>query len=399
MRSFSIKAGSLLAGREILPSLSKAEILDFLSGAAQGHVKANGLNLVLELGTPAEYYSDIPHKDEWFSNLHLQVSGTKLVPPPLKETIANDHALRCASLPFDGLHDLGSSLQLSDSRVNGQAPKISIRVGVPVDIHFSSTNLRENKLNLTLHAHPKFDVKKIGLAIREFPGKGVETRKQMAQKIKWGRAKDGVRAGVLAVTLANSDSVLAMLTINRRTSRRQWFLDPDKAVNSRYVATQLFDKDLRQLRLSVLEPIDPDRFERGVASLLFLLGFSPAIQVETQAPDIVVTTIGGKLAIVECTLKISDFQSKLGKLVDRRNSLMQTLETTGHALEVGAFLVCALPRPQIAIENIQLAQHQITLLCKEDLTQAFEQLRLPKDPDAMLASAAARLAERRQAVG
>jgi hypothetical protein len=396
VKSFSIEAGTLFAGREIIPSLPKEKILKLLSKAANGQLSANGLNLKLQLTTPSEYYSNIPHRDTWYSDLHLQVSGTKLSPPPIEETIANDHALRSGSLPFDGLSDLGLVLQLSDSRVNGQSPKINIHLGPPVDILFGETTLRSNRLRLTLNAHPKFNLEKIGLAIREFPGHELDTRNQMAQEIVWSRAKNGVRKGMPDVVLKNADSALAMLTIGLRTARRQWFLDPDKALNSRYVSTQLFDKELRQLRLSVMEPTDSDRFERGIASLLFLLGFSSAIQVETQAPDIIATTIGGKLALIECTLKISDFPNKLGKLVDRRNALKRTLEANGHALNVSAFLICALPRAQVAVDDSQLSQHQVSLLCKEELAQAFDQLRIPKDPDEMLNRAATKLNDRKR---
>lgn len=51
------------------------------------------------------------------------------------------------------------------------------------------------------------------------------------------------------------------------------------------------------------------------------------------------------------------------------------------------------------MEDASLAHHQVTLLCKDDLTRAFDQLRVPKDPDAMLRDAAAALARQRHAVG
>jgi len=44
-----------------------------------------------------------------------------------------------------------------------------------------------------------------------------------------------------------------MLTLGTQTIRRQWFNDSDKALNTRYVATQFFDKDLEQLRQALLE--------------------------------------------------------------------------------------------------------------------------------------------------
>lgn len=395
-QSFSIEAGSLIAGREIIPSLSKIKILDLLRKAADGKIKANGLSFKLESLTDIDYYSAISSKDTWYSDLHLQVSGTKLAPPSIQDIVENESALRCGSIPFDGLADLGALLQVSDSRVNGQAPRINIHIGPPADILFAETALRSNRLKLTINAHPKLNLKAIGIAIRTFPEPSLNARKQVATNISWARAKGGIRKGYLDLPVNNSDSVLALLTIGGRTVRRQYFLDPEKATNARYVSTQFFDRELRQLRLSVLESVDSDRFERGIASVLFLLGFSSAIQVETQAPDIIVTTVGGQTAIIECTLKISDFQSKIGKLVDRRNALVGVFGANGHPMKVHAFLVCALPRPQIVVKDAQLAQEFITLICKEDLVRAFEQIRFLKDPDQMLDAANAKIIERHQ---
>lgn len=394
IRNFSVDAGTLVAGREIIPSLSKARILTLLSHAVDGKLTANGLRLKLPLPTPAEYYSEIPHRETWFSDVHLQISGVKQLPPTIEETLSNEQALRCGSTPFDGIPDLASTLQLSDMRVNGQSPRINIRIGPPADLLLPEASLNSNRLKLTLHAHPKFSTKKIALAIRTFPSQELESRQQIAHSVTWERPKKGIRRGKVDLLLPNSDTVFSMLVIGGRTSRRQWFIDPEKAVNHRYVATQLFDKELRQLRTSVLEPIDPDRFERGIASLLFLLGFSPAVQVETQAPDLIVATAGGRLALFECTLKISDFQNKLGKLVDRRNALVSALEANGQAIDVSAFLICALPRTQVAMDDARLIQHRVTLFCKDDLVQAFNQIRNPRDADEMLSTAAAKLAEK-----
>lgn len=396
--NFAIKAGNLLAGREVFPALKKVDIIDRLSKAVNGILDVHGLQLTLQNSAELDYYSEIPSRDTGFSDLHLMVSGSRLPTVASSESGTTENELRLAIPPFDGMSDLCSWLQLSDARTNGQTQSISLRVGPPVDIVFDETKVHENNLQLTLSAHPKFDTSRLVLAIREFPGKGIETRKQASDLISWKRNSKGRRSGVLNLELVNANSVLAMLMVSGRTVRRRWFDDPDKAVNSRYVATQLLDKDLKQLKLALLESTDSGRFEQGVASLLYLLGFSSAIQVETQAPDIIVTTPGGKLAIVECTTKISDFQNKLGKLVDRRNALMPKLEGTGHNLQVGAFLACGLPKAQIAVEERLLAQHQVTLLSRDDIGLAFDQLRTPTSPDEMLDQAAARLAERRNSI-
>lgn len=396
---FSIKAESLVAGRKTFPSLTKAALEKKLIDAANGKIEVNGLHLVLEANTAHDYYSEPSHQEKWFCDLHLLVQGSQLQPLALHESSELDQALRCVEPPFDGLNDLSNWLQLSDPRSGGRQPTVNIRISPPVDVIIQSTSLSSNRLQVLINAHPKFDARRVGFAIREFPGDGVKTRKQVGSDISWKRVKNGLRPGRIDLSLTNADSVLTMLTVGGRIVRRHWFLDSDKAINSRYVATQLFDKELKQLKDSVLSPVDQDRFERGVASLLFLLGFSPAVQVETQAPDIVVTTPGDKIAVIECTMRISDFQSKLGKLVDRRNALVAALGATGHNLRVDAFLVCGLPKAQIAVDENLLIQHQVTLLSRENLTQAFDRLRVPVNPDEMLDRAVEQLAARRPAIG
>jgi len=399
VENFSIEAGSLIAGQQISPPLPKEELLARLELAIKGELVVHGRTIVLAKESEYQYYSEHPHKDTWFTELNLQVSGQRSNPLSSAESADLGTALRAANPPFDGMEDLGTWLRLSDRRANGRESVISIRVGPPVDMLFDQSSLSNNKFHLTLRAHPKFDVSKLGVGIREFPGKGIESRKQVGSSILWSRVKGGFRSGQLKAKLSDADSVQAMLTLGTQTIRRQWFADPDKALNIRYVATQFFDRELKQLRQALLESTDSVRFEQAVASLLYLLGFSPAIQVETQSPDILVSSPMGKLAIVECTTKISDFQSKLGKLVDRRNALLSSLNQMGNSHRIDAFLVCGLPRFQIAAEEKQLTQHHVTLLCRENLADVLIRIRVPTSPDDMLDQAASQLERARNLIG
>ncbi len=399
IHNFSVQAGQLVAGQEILHSLSRREVLLRLESAANGEIAIGGQIVRLAKQSALQYYSEQSFGDTWFTELHLQVTGQRLDPLPSVEAACIDTALRNANPPFDGMEDLSSWLRLSDRRISGRESAINIRIGPPVDILFDQTSLHGNTFSLAFTAHPKFDVSRIGASIREFPGNGIESRRQVGSSVKWSRSQKGRRAGKLTAVLSNADSVLVMLTLGTRTIRRQWFADPDKALNTRYVTTQFFDKELKQLRQVLLDSSDSVRFEQGVASLFYLLGFAGAIQVETHAPDILLTSPSGMIAIIECTTKISDFQNKLGKLVDRRNALLASLNATGNIHRVGAFLVCGLPKAQIAAEDRLLNQHQVTMLCREDLAQSLLSLRTPKSPDDMLVQAATRLEQAGKFIG
>jgi hypothetical protein len=192
--------------------------------------------------------------------------------------------------------------------------------------------------------------------------------------------------------MEEADSVLVMLMIGSSTVRRQWLVDSQKARNQRLAATLHFDKDLKMVRRALLEANDSATFERGAASILFLLGFSPAIQLETDAPDLIVATPAGRLAVVECTTRIADFQAKVGKLVDRRASLEKHLTATGHVgFPPVAALICRLPKDQIAALVDDIRAHKVILVTGEDIEASLNQMRFPNNPDKMLADKLAEL--------
>lgn len=389
--SFSVQVGNFVAGQEFFPDLPKHDLLQRLESASVGLITASNLQLKLVNDDPISYYSEIPNRDSWLFDLHLQVSGSRITPPSITESLAIDQGLRRAATPFDGISDLCGWLQLSDSRVSGQSPAINLRVSPPVAAMLNESALKSNRLSLILHAHQKFETSRIELSVRELPGLNIQTRRQVGSFIKWGQVKNGRRIGKLNLKLTNAASILAMLTAGNRTVMRGWLNDTSKSANARHVAMQLYDKDLKRLRQVVLEPTDPNLFEKGVAALLFLLGFSSGMPIETDAPDVIVTTPNGKLALIECTLKTADFQNKIGKLVDRRTSLVRALEASGHNIRVDAFLVCALPKDQVASEDRLLTQYKVSLLTREDLLAGIEQARVPRSPDEMLDQSAAKL--------
>jgi len=302
---------------------------------------------------------------------------------------AIDNVLRRSQPPFDGLSDAAAWLGVSASSGPTNRSSIALRVGPPVDL-FNGV-LAEDILTLTLHAHPKFDVSRVGLAVRAVPGNLLDTRKQVADGIKWKRVQDGRRSGVIKIQLEHADNALMMLMIGDSTVRRQWFIDPHKARNNRLLAVQHFDADLKMVKEAVLEATDSKRFENGVAALLFVLGFNPCAQIETDAPDLVVSTPIGKLVIVECTTRIADFAAKVGKLVDRRGALIKYLTLSGHPANVAAVLICRLPRDQIAVHEAELRAAKIILLTRKDLEETFTRVRVFTDPDRMLDDAVAAL--------
>lgn len=386
--NFQIATPRLVAGQVQRLVKKRTEILELLREAIGGRIKIHDQQLQLRV---ADYSSEMTLRDHWYSTLHLSMVSDHNEMPLSTNLAEVDNALRMEQLPFDGLIDLCGWLGLQTPGT-GAAPQIHLRVGPPCDLIIAESSLRQNGFKLTLHAHPTFKASRMDVAIRVVPGTGLGARKQVADQVRWRRPKNGLRVGVAEVEAEDADAVLAMLMIGGTNVRRQWFSDPDKARNSRLLTIQNFDKDLRMVRSAVFEATESAKFERGVAALLFLLGFTPAIPLETDSPDIVATTPGGRLVIVECTTKVADFVSKVGKLVDRRTSLVRALKENRHPHLVSAALVCRVPREQIANQD-QALRHGIILLSSEDLVAAFDRVSMPGDPDALLQDALARLPE------
>lgn len=388
--SFAIATDCIIAGQYQRYPVNKRDLMSVLTEAAQGTIGLDGRTLKLVGSQPYNYYSEMERSDRWFSELHIQIgadNSDKLAPGVLANI---DNDLRASAPPFDGLSDLNSWLGTSAAALSGGMPTIVARVVPPVDLIFERCELRENVMTLVLHAHKNFDTTRIRLAVRGFPGEGLESRQQVAKRIEWSSKTDDKLEGIIRMRIENCDSVLAILMIGPSAVRRHWFLDPAKARSSRYMAVQHFDADLRKIRVS-LESQESAKFEQGVAALLFLLGFSPVLQLETDSPDLIATTPDGQLVLIECTTRISDFSAKVGKLVDRRGSLSKALVGAGHPPDILAVLVCRSPRDQIAAHEHEVRSRKILLWAREELLDGLDRVRHPGNSDKMVENAKAAL--------
>lgn len=376
-----LELDGMIAGQQQAGPIEKAAVLALLERAVAGVVTVDGKSLTLPRDGEFRIRSATPNRDAWFFPLHLELFGRE--PVGIADRLAHvDEVLRAGNPPFDGLADLTGWLMLDAPRA-GYVSSLKIGVSPPVDLVFDKCQLSYDKLRLTLHAHPKLDLALVRVGVRAAPGDGLQGRFQAADKIEWGDATDGRREGVLLVDCPNSESAFSVLMLGGNTVRRQWFVDPAKAANKRLVAIQHFDKDLRMVRKGLFDR-GADDFEKAVAALLFLLGFAPAVQLETDSPDIVVATPTGRLAIVECSIRVADVAAKVGKLVDRKGALTRALQASNQPSDLTAALVCRLPRDQIAAYTPLLEQAGILLVSEEELNQGLLRTRFSPDADQLL---------------
>ncbi|WP_267222548.1 hypothetical protein [Dyella silvae] len=390
--SFQVNIGDYFIGQIVRNGVTQDELYAILNSALSGEVQAYGIQMELHDRENA-FVSGGSQDNEWFQLLSARTTSRWKDDNLLHKIYAHDDGLRRCPVPFDGASDLMNWLGFQHYLNQNSPPVIEIHVASPVDISLSDTKLAGGKLNVQLIAHPMLDTDSVRLALRVTPDKGVSLRKQLANKVRWGRTKNGRRIGRATVAMHSAEGALLMLSVDDKYVRRHWWVDPSASRNERYLAVQQFDPELKRIKHGLLETGESQKFELAVAALLYLLGFNPCVQLETQSPDIVVITPGGQIAIVECTLRTADVATKVGKLVDRREQLARIWAATRRGASVLSILVCQTDRSQVSATDVELAQSGVLLITRQWLSNTLITLRSPNDPDLLYQSAKQRLSD------
>ena len=381
--SVRIKANDIIAGKELITDCSLDELKILIQNLEQGKLNLKDLSLAIEAKQGLSYYSEMISNDRWFCDAHLIVSGDAQNPFSSTDITKINTELRLGTLPFDGIYDLINYLNLPDTFSSHKSALIEIRISPPVDVRIDESSLSKGKLALTLHAHSELDTKTISLAIQEYP-ESPSSRKQVAPQIEWKSISNGLQIGKLDIEAVNAFAVKTVLMAGKNTVRRQFFEDILKVPNRRLFAISVFDNDLKRLRKDLIDTNNSEHFEKAVNSLAYILGFSGCVTNEKDAPDIILSTSNHNLVLIECTLKVSDFHTKLGKLVDRKNTLSELLKKAGDNRKVHSYLVSGQLKTAIPHDEKLLLNHDVVLLTKESLLELLENIRFPQEPDELL---------------
>lgn len=381
--SLRVVANDIIAGRERITDCSLKKLNTLIAGLEQGKLILEDFSFAMEAKQGLKYYSEMISNDRWFCDAHLIINGDAQNPFSSTEITKINSELRLAELPFDGVQDLIGYLNLPDTLSNHEQTQIEIRISPPVDVQIEENSLSNEQLQLTLHAHSKLEAKTVALAIQEF-SEGSSIRKQVASQIEWKQAENGRQVGKLLIKTTNAFAVKTVLMAGKNTVRRQFFEDILKVSNRRLFAISVFDNELKKLRKDLTDTNNSEHFEKAVNSLAYILGFSGCVMNETDAPDIILSTKNHNLVLIECTLKTADFNNKLGKLVDRKNTLIELLKKAGDNRKVHCYLICGQSEAAIVHDKKVFLNHNIVLLTKESLLQLLENLRFPQEPDELL---------------
>lgn len=380
---------SLVAGRYQIFQASKLSVMEVIRNAVSGVIEVKGMGEAVKFIEGLDFDSEMLESDRWDMPLHLAVYSPETEYPHQLSMAEIDSELRRADPPFDGLSDLLGWLGFGFRKLEKKAPSIVLNVSPPVDLFFDNTSLSDGDLSIVLNAHQNLDVGLVRLAVMAFPGNGLDGRRQISNLIKWEDTSDNMITGRAFLHLDKCDSVMIVVGMNSDAVRRQMIVDHQRSRNQRFLAINRFDEGLKKLRQNLFEAQNSRDFELGVASLLFLLGFSAARPQETNSPDIIVSTPLGRIIIVECTTKLDDYSTKLGKLVQRRSLLSESLATAGLPGPAIAVLVCRLPRSSVLLKIDDFIDNDVIYFGAENIENALIQARYLLNADSMLDDALA----------
>lgn len=363
--SFEVRGLLVRAGQMQLSNLSWKEISEVLARGTNGEVRISHETYAMRL-PDLEVESDMRQLDRFHCNLHMRCFTRENYKDDLYDFASIDAELRRSDIPFDGLQDLAAWLGVNNP-ANLPFAESKLLISPPIDLVWEESGLQKNSLSLGFFAHPNLPVERVSVSVRALPGPALDGRRQIGNAIEW-KENAGLKIGKVTCDFVDADNAMVMISFGGSTVRRQFFIDPEKARNLRYLAMRVFDVDLEKIKQNIFGEKNK-RFEEAINVLLFMLGFIAARPMGTDCPDIIAITAEGQFVVIECTVSISDFSNKLGKLVSRRAVLQAEFNKHGQDRDVLAYLVTAQTRDQVASKQDELRRYNVVMVTYEDLEQ------------------------------
>jgi hypothetical protein len=366
--------------------LSSKQLQEFFANLKKGRLKILDVDYSFAKESPVSIYSPSAHQLSEYSipQLDIRVDQSGGLSQHIN-VLAVNNELRAGLRPFDGLYDLLTYYQFSRDGHFPNEQKISVSVRSPADLEVCT--LTDNHLTVQLRCKSGVPLDGIVLGIRQFPVPNLTRRMQVADQVKWKKGGQGFDIGHLELDLDDCTTAELMLSVAGFAVQQLFVSDKNKSLNPRLAAYKRFDPDLKALE-DYLEPdVKSGRdLEQGVATLLYLLGATCSNPPATDAPDILAETRNGRLAIIECTVKVTDVRAKAAKLIHRRHALTFNADGSGPTHDMLAVLVVSMPKIKIPLEDDYLAQNQILLVTREGLQLAKSRMEVPPDLDELYLS-------------
>lgn len=308
-----------------------------------------------------------------------------------------DWSLKASSPPYNGLSDLLSDFALPPESA-AIAVHLAAQCAVMIDV---SSSANGNTATLAVGLASGLDPKLASAGVIIHHGRVLERRHIPSADFSWrqdalrqvGEARLEIPTGALLHCFANYDGI---------AHHHFWVADPAQSQNHRRVVLETINYGIQTISDMIVEaraePGAARKFESAVAWLLWLLGFSPAHLGDTakvqDAPDILVATPSGHIAVVECTTGLVT-NEKLSKLRARALAIRQRLDASNLGWSrVLAVLVCARGEQDVEHERDRAARMGIVIVDGDDLLSQLNRTKFAPDADRVFAEAEQSLAQR-----
>jgi hypothetical protein len=318
-----------------------------------------------------------------FQDKRLEANGAR------HSQFINSHMLplelRSADKPYESIQELAAELKLNAAQGDGASVTVTASHVAELDEVRRVTGERAD-IGVFLSARLDRNLVSVGYKVL-VKGQVVQRSRIGGEAFSWSE-RDHRSHGTHTLAVPPGALLQCFVSYDGLAQHHGWIRDPDTFPNPRWVAHNAFDPDLQVLRNYIFEEktqrAQSRDFEVGVANLLFLLGFSvdPLVgKPLEEGPDLLATSRSGDVLVIECTTSVINKDGKLGKLVDRAESIRSRLKASSITdLRVLPVMVTCRPTDAIA-DKEQAKKLGVVVVALEDLESAIDRTVVMQDSD------------------
>jgi hypothetical protein len=313
-----------------------------------------------------------------------------------------DWELKSAPLPFDSLGELLNEYSLGAYK--GDFAHIEVVALAAVEADLASV-VKGESAKPALFLANALNQAECHLGYRVLlHGQVMERGTIRGTDMEWAPGEHYMH-GTGSLTIPSGAALQCFAAYRGFVHHQGWIADPALSQNPRRAALEEFDENLAVLRDFLFEEQkqrkDARDFEIGVAWLMWILGFSVAHAGATSrtsdATDILATTPGGHMALVECTTGHIKSDTKLAKLVERTRTIRRRLDASGNRhIRLLPVIVTALGRDEVKADLDQAQQLGVVVAAREELSEALTRSIMLQDADRIFSEAEDSLRSRQE---
>lgn len=299
-----------------------------------------------------------------------------------------DWELKASATPYDGLGELLAEYHFAPLSPT-QPSFIDVVAAHAAAIDFSS-QIRGDKATLLVRLANGLVPEKFALGYRAIQqGKVIARACIHGDTFQWNSTPE-FQTGTVQLGVPDSALLHCIASYDGTAQHFAWVSDLSTMLNTRRAAYETFDD-----KMAILKEIfgrttwrghNARDLETAVAWLLWMLGYSVVHLGNTrgmeEAADLLATTPGGHLAVIECTTGMLKAENKLSLLHDRAQAVRRGLNASANRhLKVMTVIVTSQPRADIEVDLEQAEKLGILVLTRESLEQLLERTLIPQNAD------------------